>query len=107
MTLIWDVTLTALPFNEAHANKGWRHVQSLMLLWQKWCPQSRFQAASPVRRPWKGSAQNNPLLLLVRSVGQRSCINPNALTHTHSDKQAPKHGGKQRAVLDSGEQGNI
>lgn len=107
MTLIWDVTLTALPFNEAHANKGWRHVQSLMLLWQKWCPQSRFQVASPVRRPWKGSAQNNLLLLLVGSVGQRSCINPNTLTHTHSDKQAPKHGGKQRAVLDSGEQGNI
>lgn len=35
MTLVWDVTQTALPFNRAQANKGWRHLQSPMLFWQK------------------------------------------------------------------------
>ena len=47
MTLVWDVTQTALPFNRAQANKGWRHLQSPMLFWQKCYPQACFQAVIP------------------------------------------------------------
>lgn len=40
---------------------------------------------SPAHRLWKGSAQNNPpLLLLARSTGQRSHFNPNKHAHPRS-----------------------
>lgn len=54
MTLVWDVTQTALPFNRAQANKGWRHLQSPMLFWQKRYPQAHFQAVIPSTQALEG-----------------------------------------------------
>lgn len=85
MTLVWDVTQTALPFNRAQANKGWRHLQSPMLFWQKhYPPELVFRQRSPAHGLWKCSAQNNPLLLLARSTGQRGRFNPNKHAHPRS-----------------------
>ena len=47
-------------------------------------PKLVFRQRSPVHRLWKGSAQNNPPLLLARSTGQRSRFNPNKHAHPRS-----------------------
>lgn len=44
-------------------------------------PKLVFRQQAAAHRLWKGSAQNNPLLLLARSIGQRSCFSPNKHDH--------------------------